>query len=487
MAIFARQKTEVNSLAKAYDELNKRLGRSVNSNKFQAFIDHSEYASQSLTIDQMIQAITTYDKHLALLDSGDYGSWPTSNNAIMKFQYQSNEQPFIEADGGQKANILDIYCIPGDFGERTIVSPIDGEVIAPNLYGLPLGWATFQVLNKPAKQEIDKDHLYVVPIGGESCWQIAIKVNQPNVTGLELADHNEIDDPARILEAGTNLRLPYKRSFDQEKPVRVELIPVPLDMHVSFPSGTKKQSFGLHKSWKDITPNGPTYPENTNLKIVAVAYVPIEDENIEAAYYLDQMSLGDYAETGILAQTIGFNHAHLSDGYAEQVIVKPKEEEKQKPVEQIEAPREEVIAPSANSWKKTTPLNTVRMSEKYTNPETLTVFDAEGRMRPRVFKPWTELLIFGTFPHPQSGELYYRDVRSVENGNWLAIPRDKVISEAEIHNYQDITLREKAAISPKSLTFTQRNFYLPVNVLLGRYTSLKINLGNKNKNNKEQK
>jgi hypothetical protein len=53
----------------------------------------------------------TKNEHVHVVERGGYGTWPASNNAIIHFQYQDREQPYIEVDGQRDANIVDHYCL----------------------------------------------------------------------------------------------------------------------------------------------------------------------------------------------------------------------------------------------------------------------------------------------------------------------------------------------------------------------------------------
>jgi hypothetical protein len=476
MPLFTRQKTEVSSLAKAYGELNARVGLNVNVNKFQAFIEDSEFANQSLTIDQMNQLITTYNKHLVLLDSGDYGSWPTSNNAIMKFQYQSSEQPFIDIDSQPKANILDIYCLVGDFGERTIISPIDGEAVAPNLYGQPLGWASYNVIASPTptpkQRDIDKDHLYIVPSGGETCWQIAIKVNQPGVTGQDLADHNAIDDPAALLADGTHLRLPYKRDIKEQKPITYELLDRPKPMHVNLKGGTKKQSFGNAKQWSDIKPTGAAYPEKANVDILGIAYVSIENDM--AAYYLDALSLGNYRSTGRVSYTIGFNHSHLSDGYIEKA--QDMQESQDNPSPGIASLPTTVLditkpEPQRNNEFKTTYVAYTKPI-KFSLEQAVWMHDFDGRYPDKWRDKYREIWVAGIFTKDEIP--FARPLGAAKIGTWYGIPLDILKESADVYNSLS-TYKEKKEVN--KLTLSEKYIFDPFFEFLHRKNK---------KNNKEQ-
>jgi hypothetical protein len=422
--------------------------------------------------------------------SEEEGSWPPVDLAVIKFRRTDQAA----------AGPVDHYCLINDHSNGTIVDSLDGEIKHASVYGAVMGWASYTVAEEDQWQELEAQALavakprpgsmYTVLKGGETCWNIALKLNVPNMNGEDIAHHNEIENPSLKVAEGTKLHLPIAiPERDTKQIINIELYSKPREMHVSLADGTRKQSFGIHKKWSDILPTGPTYAENTNLKILGVAKVPIEEEGIEAAYFLDTISLGNYANSGLLAQTTGFNHSHLKDGYVEKVIIKPQEDTpdpdpEPAPVEQQQL-LPEPLEITTSQYKKTTPLNPQRIPEQYTNPKAIIVEDVlDGRLKPRIFEPWTVFEIYGTFAY--KGVLYGRHVQSVESGNWLGIPMDEIVSERELHKTNDISLIDKKNMG-NSLTLKQRYLWLPTTQLLGRYTWLKIQLGQKNKNNIKEK
>jgi hypothetical protein len=419
------------------------------------------------------------------------GSWPQSSNTIVKFRRMDTAQ----------AGMVDHYCVVADASMGSIIDSLDGKIKHASLYGEVQGWTSYQeVMDEDDTSELEASALakaapkpgtvYTVLRGGETCWEIALKLNLPGMTGNDIATLNSFGEPGAKISEGTLVHLPVAiPQKEEEKELDIEVLPHALAMHVSLEGGTKKQSFGVHRKWKDITPTGPTYPQNTNLKIVAIAHVPIEEEGVEAAYYMDALALGDYADSGRVVHTIGFNHAHLSEGYVERVIVKPKEAEKPEVhVDQteLELPKEEPAAPMVNpdAWKTTQlPLNPHRVPVKYLNPEPVVVEDLEDKRKPRTIKAWSELMLYSTFE--KNGVLYGRHIQSVESGNWLGVPMDKLISENELYN-TNIPLEDRAAYNGR-LTPLERYWYIPLSKSVSQYTRLKTYLGNKKQKEKEQK
>lgn len=92
--------------------------------------------------------ITDIDEGVEVDMVGASGSWPSVNGAIIKFQYQSGEEPYISPNGFQLPNIIDHYCIVTDWVRHQIYDPADG-MIKTSGYGQPVGWATFLITNPP--------------------------------------------------------------------------------------------------------------------------------------------------------------------------------------------------------------------------------------------------------------------------------------------------------------------------------------------------
>lgn len=148
-----------------------------------------------------------------------------------------------------------------------------------------------------------------------------------NTNADTLMHYNEIEDFSE-LEAGIDIYCPPLPHSAENKPkITYELLPEPRDMHIVKKGGAKKWAFGNVRTWEDFQSNG-FYPEHTNLQIVAIAHVPVEDEkNPEAAFYLDNLSLGDYAVSGRVRYTVGYRWKDLADGvYVPVQTAEPKED-----------------------------------------------------------------------------------------------------------------------------------------------------------------
>src|SRR6185437_7669471 len=148
-------------------------------------------------------------------------------------------------------------------------------------------------------------------VTGDTIWEVARRLG---FRPLELLEHNDIDDP-RTIRPGDILHLPIQRTVEIEEPIRIELLPEPKPMH-AVAAGIRKWSFGYAHAAEDIRETGPSYIENANITAVAVAHVPIGNDAL--AFYMDNVSLGDYQQTGRVRYTTGFKPEHLADGSVEQ-------------------------------------------------------------------------------------------------------------------------------------------------------------------------
>lgn len=334
-----------------------------------------------------------------------------------------------------------------------------------------------------------------------------------NVDPERLKEYNEIEDLSE-LEPGIEIYVPTSAPIARRE-VRYEFLPQPLDMHVANQNGAKKWRFGNAKKWEDITGTG-FYPNNTNVKIVAIAYVPIEDaENpeLEAAYYMDALAVGDYAKTAHMRYTVGFMHSDLKEGTvvkqvvdsiaAEEdevpelpektvvpVVEEPAQKEEEKKPERVDyfgvdksfvENRLEYFKREGSLSKFVETYQPLRPHQRCTAfiPDDLVETDKEGRKfvwvhdfltsRPdrKLLQHW-EGEIAGTFEY--EGVLYGRPVAAVKSGLWYGIPMDLLESNNRLYN--DDTDTETKVVAGR-LTWFETSFWVP----LAKWS-------NKNKNKK---
>ena len=274
-------------------------------------------------------SVTAYDGSVHVSQVGG-AAWPGTNNAIVKFHYQSRYRPWLTGANGVKIpNMLDHFCLVADEVEHTIIDSWDGQ-IKTSPYGEPVAFATYEALGPMPVQPVPMPRTRQTPapsskthkvIAGETLIGIAVA---NHTTWQVIRELNNLADPNKI-NAGQIIYLPETEAVAEVSSITYEVLPNPIPMHVSKPGGAEKWSFGNLKTYKDAASTGH-YGENSNTDIVAVAKVPVGGE--VAAYCMDRAALGDYTSTGLVAYTIGFNHADLSEGYYEA----PKEQAPPTPI-----------------------------------------------------------------------------------------------------------------------------------------------------------
>lgn len=266
------------------------------------------FKADNLNLDW--QLIPRYFDGLSLIDSSDSDVWPQIGPAIVKFQRIDKAA----------AGMVDHYCLVKNLHDGVIIDSLDGQEKHASIYGGVRGWAVYRHLAEDEKED-DADELDLAPerpgkrhkvIQGESVWTIA---RAHKITPTKLMDHNEITD-GKSVRPGTWIYIP--KPDKKERPeITYRLLEEPRPMHINHPAYTTKYSFGAVRTWNDIKAEKQQWADRHNVDIVAVAKVPVEDT--VAAYYMDKHDLGNYATTGRVAYTRGFNWQHLAEGHVEQV------------------------------------------------------------------------------------------------------------------------------------------------------------------------
>ena len=344
---------------------------------------------------------------------------------------------------------------------------------------------------------------------GDSLFDVAQSMH---VTLENLMAYNEIES-YQELEEGIPIYYPAAPPSTARKTV-VEVLESSLKMHVSKPGGAKKWAFGAMTTWDDATPNG-FFPENTNVHIVAIAKVPVEDKDdpeAAAAYYLDHGALGDYQKTGHLRFALGFAWSDLEEGHVDTLIVK-KQTAPAEPVAEVttedlnEAPEPKKVAEPrvpqfldgfdpefiekrledfkrdgsmhrfTDSYQKLDPViscmamfpeeDAAILLEPTSGQKYIWVRDfAMKRPNRRLFQH-QEVDIAATFEY--DGEIYGRPTESVKNNNFFGIPMAMLQSEDDLFLYNkpiDATTRAKFG---GKLTWSERYIWVPANRWLSRY------------------
>jgi hypothetical protein len=175
--------------------------------------------------------------------------------------------------------------------------------------------AELEALNLSESKEAREDRTYTLKLG-ETIWDASRKLKIDVAT---LLDHNDLEQ-ATDAGAGYVLHLPKARKKEAPE-LRYETLEKPITMHVIKPGGAQKWFFGNAKKWTDLGTSGPSIAQNTNVEIVAVAHVPIEDKTY--AYYMEAAAFRGYAETGRVKYSIGFSWQDLAEGKYEPLPLEP--------------------------------------------------------------------------------------------------------------------------------------------------------------------
>lgn len=391
--------------------------------------------------DPIIDAhsLTRAFDELSIEELIDGDQWPITNSAIVR---QRRMDP---VQGG----IVDHYSLIADQRAHSIIDSLDGRIKNAVEYGPILSYVSYTYSQPNVSLEnvsdVPDDNIHILA-DNENLWDIG---RQYNVPVASLMAENEIEDP-RHVKVGTEIYIPERPHKPATKEIKYELFIPARPMHVAREGGAKKWSYGGITKWEDLYSTGRVYPDGLNLNIVAVAHVPIGNET--AAYYLDTVSLGDYATTGTVRYTTGFNWKHLEEGHVEggtppvpeatiEAVVADAMAEEDRP-DVIEENKEEVITPSLPLSYKTTFqfLNDEKRSEYYTFREHVEVVEMDGRLPTKHMGPADSMRVIGTFE--REGITY---ARAAVPKYWYGVPMDKITSEDSLYN-TDIDLPTRLAM-----------------------------------------
>lgn len=349
---------------------------------------------------------------------------------------------------------------------------------------------------------------------------LAVVAKRYGVSRQDLLDHNDIDDPASI-KPGDNLHLPIAQNVVRDMRPTFEVLDESLPMHVKKREGCKKWSFGNMTTWEDAKGAG-FFPPDTNLTIVAIAHVPINEtdgKEAEAAYYMDANALGDYATTGSVRWTVGYIWNDLAEGH----IDKTNQPAPQVAQRKIATQKAAAIAKKATEKAAATPnyldgfdqafiekrlteiLRDGKDAFKLTRqmlphpipctahiPDSMGELDDKGRRfivihdvdthRPdRRLYHNQEVEIAQTFEY--DGVQMGRPTKACEHGNWYGIDLNLLQSDAELYNAK--VPAQTRAEEGRSLTWSERFIWVPASKLLN-HPVLERRRQKKQKNKKGQ-
>lgn len=325
-------------------------------------------------------------------------------------------------------------------------------------------------------------------VAGDSIWEVARRLG---LRAMELLEHNDIDDP-RTIKPGDVLHLPLPREVSIEQPIRIEPLPEPRRMH-TVKSGVRKWSFGYAHATDDLHETGPTYAQDANIDILAMAHVPMGDDTID--FYMERVAVGNYHQTGRVQYTIGFRPDDLDDGYVEHdrpPLPKAMAVTVEKIAEQLENADKPVLVTNPllkptrgrlmdvspridpTAYKATIhPIYSDRRTIRYFFKEAMTIEEADGRADPhavlRYDDPRAHYVDARTAYYIDNDE-YVLPLSHEQDGLWWKIPRDMLIEEAD----RTIELASRQ-VKPK-VTFVDRFWWAPLawlNAQHDRYTKRK--------------
>lgn len=387
-------------------------------------------------------SITQYDPNTTVVKSVDHGTdqtagWPGSNEAIVRFHYQSISHPYLS---NGLPNYIYHFCKVVDITQHLIIDSWDG-VIKKSPYGEPTAWAEYthkyQEVAPPAPPysitHVDPYQVTVTP--GHHQWDLShtdwnVVVSNPLSTS---GDNQVITVQAHLT---TTVAPQYTYLLED----------------ASVPHGWNKLDTTPY-----IPPAKPYVPPAAPIEVKRATKVEVVTD---LPYYDTSMNAkGKYKEAGKLKAGTYYQISSengmwnlSSDNMKDlQHWVNPSDNVAPEPPK--EEPKVE-STPGFEAWKATyQSFNANRKPVKYVMMQTYTAQDFGGNATDRVIKQYTELPIYGTFK-AQDGRLYGRLklASDTEWKYWYGVPMipEVVELEQEIYNPEtDVVTRQ----ATKQLTF----------------------------------
>lgn len=417
-----------------------------------------------LVLPEYVKTVTLKEVH------DDDPQWPIQNDAIVKFRRTDFES----------GNELDHYCLVIDAKQMAIVDSLDGIIKHGASYGQVYSWATYTKTPPPKKDELTlaiEEKRAIIVGKGENIWDVAREINQKVAV---LMEYNGIGDPRKVKE-GYVINIP-PTEYVEKRTVEYRMFDEPLTMKVIKPGGTQKYAFGNAKKWLDVHPVGRTHAENSVHVIAGEARVFLEDEedDIEAAYYMERIDMGRYRDTGLVTFMTGFNHSHLAEESEIVETVNEPLEMIEHPVEPQEVPQPIVKDPAVipveekepESIIETPPPDTFRPSVElleedgsantYMVNEDVYVNELSGKRAPKLLK--RNQLISLTY-RKEIRDLVYGlpGVPFDDFGLVFLVPLNKVTKEDDLFD-ATLTMAEKRLVG-SPLSFDERAFALLSNFM----------------------
>lgn len=130
----------------AFSNLLSRYGEAIDPVALNAYFrDHDDYLDIGDPAKDGLawSSVSSYDGTISSqVNNNAGGNWPNSNDAIVKFHYQSISNPWLDA-ARTKPNMIDHFCLVADHNAGTIVDSWDGVTKHPGAYGAPIAYAIY--------------------------------------------------------------------------------------------------------------------------------------------------------------------------------------------------------------------------------------------------------------------------------------------------------------------------------------------------------
>lgn len=366
------------------------------------------------TVEQELNdwiAVTKVEQIEQLLDSGGIGTWPRTNDAIVLFQGQSGDVPYVDVDGFQRPNMINRYYPLEDWARRLVYDTATGEVVS--FQGrVPTSWASYKIaLPKPTEYKESRT-----------------PVEEDNIPGI-IYEH----------------------------------FPQPRRMYVSNLAGANKVDFGKAANWNDIGKAVIGHLEyGTEVYILGQAHHPMLP--VGAVFYMDAAAMGIFKKTGRASQSYGYSKADLNDHLLSKTTPRLQTVEPEIEIIPVKVEPEDTsfkdtykdfcdqqgnleIRRFVSLYKKIpkTDIFTEIILENGREIEASFVWikDCANLRHPHKFRVGAEVDLAGFFTY--NGKLLGRPAKVVNDGDWFGIDMDWLVLKLEAYNTAT-TVQERVAL-----------------------------------------